>query len=297
MTWDASDGLYRAYSHWPDPFRNSVKDIKQLACNHTWQAKVKMYGLGVGKWAWTAFIPQPTEIVRKTLTGSYKCGFYLDVKFKSPVDVIWADQGIGDALLEIAHPAVTGLFYLWAAGSLFDAVNTWSSIMYAQMMCDLDRDECLLASGVASFYGDGGTGPPTDYHELYDPNHWHESFGGSISVLTPANVSVFACGYITTTINNVTSCKVMIVGPHHSETNPYAVIDMGAVPNRSTIPWSLDIEDFMDRGEIAIIAQVEMAAPALAHCDLFVTRFTVVEKQNPPDRTCLGRAGQKMISA
>jgi hypothetical protein len=254
-----------------------------------------MYGLGIGAWAWTALVPQPTEIARKTLTGSYKCGFYLGTEFRSPIDIVWEDANIGEALLEISRPITTGLFYIWAASSVFDALATWQTMMYAQMMCDLEPDECLLASGIGSFYGNGGSGVPTTYVELFDPNNWHAPFGGSITVPVFAHVSANAVGYLTTHICNVTSCKIMLVGPDHGLDNPYQLIDLGAVPNSSVIPFSLDVDAFMNPGEVAVAAVIEQDAAPLVHTDLFVNRFTVVEKPDRPERNCIAWAGKSHL--
>jgi hypothetical protein len=225
--------------------------------------------------------------VRKTLTGSYKCGFYLGVEFKSPLDIVWQDGSASRMLLEVVRPVTTGLFYMWALSSLFEALSAWQTIVYAQQMCDLTRNECLLANGNGSFYTNGGTGDPGFYTPLWDPNHWHSPFGASISIPVAAFVTGDAYGYVRSTINNVTRMRISLIGPGHGTDNPLDYKEYAGFPNNTTESWDFHWSGQLGVGELGIRVDVTMDAPALAHLDIFVTRLTVRESPVPDNPSCI----------
>lgn len=181
--YEAVDGVYRKYNHWPDPFRNLVKRIDVLACEDTWQAKVEMYGIGFGQWAFSSFIPSPVELTRKTITGGYKCGFYFKTKIKSPLDIIWADESVSTMLMEIARPFVTTLFLIWGISTAVEALSTWSTIIYAGQKCGATTNEILWDSGVAVMPLGHTEGSAGFFHILWDPHNRAEPNTGQAIML------------------------------------------------------------------------------------------------------------------
>jgi len=299
MVWDAVGGTYRRFSRFPDPTRNMVSDIRVLACEDTFQAKITMYGEAAMHWAWSVFVPQPTEIVRKTLTGGYKCGFYLGLKVKSPIDLIPGTVfeapniygrpflKVSEVFAEIARPAVTGLFYMWAAGSAFEALSTWQSLVYAAEMCDLQQNECLLADGIGEFFNTGGVGEPNAYVVLHDPNGWHPSFSGFIHVPNACWLQVDAVGTVDMGGANATQFDVYINGLPGGAGGQSSIVHLGALGPGAHRDWSLSWGGFVTPTDVAIEANVIQTAGPFQRSTLVCKRFTVTESPAPRQSPCI----------
>jgi len=297
MVWDAVGGTYRRFSRFPDPTRNMVSDIRVLACEDTFQAKITMYGEAAMHWAWSVFVPQPTEIVRKTLTGGYKCGFYLGLKVKSPIDLIPGTVfeapniygrpflKVSEVFAEIARPAVTGLFYMWAAGSAFEALSTWQSLVYAAEMCDLQQNECLLADGIGTIATLNGIGEPNQYVVLYDPNGWHPNFSGFIHVPAACWLQVDAVGTLDMGGATATHFDVYINGiPAGGQ---QSLVHLGALAPGGHAEWSLSWGGFVNPTDVAVEFNCNVTAPPLAHATFVCKRFTVTESPTPRQNPCI----------
>jgi len=181
-----------------------------LACEDTFQADVRMWGGELGDWFWTNLIPSPREIERKTITGSYKCGFFFLPGWESPVDIIWKDAKIGRMLLEIAHPFTQALFYLWAAETALDALSRWQSVMYRIARCDADRNECLIGNGHSILsYGHNWGGAALG-EIIYDPNHWGIEMDTSVSVPFATTVGASAYGHIIANAGIIDNCEIQM---------------------------------------------------------------------------------------
>jgi len=133
------------YTHWPSPI-NFRYEIEELACQNTWQARIKLYGLTAAWWFWSNLVPSPVELTRKFLLGGYKCGFYLPIRFKSPLTIFVGDEGV-EFFAEIARPVTTFFFYWWVASSLFSALDTWHTVQLLVDECKNEGWECLKANG------------------------------------------------------------------------------------------------------------------------------------------------------
>jgi len=146
MVWEAAMGNAKkaaAFNHWPTP-TNWLTDIKILMCNQdTWMAQFEFAAAAAAYLFYTQFIPGPRELERKALTGGYRCGFYLNVKVKSPIEIIWG-RGTATMIGEIARPFVTPLFYYWAMGVGIEALAIWQSMMFPQAACDVPIGDVLL---------------------------------------------------------------------------------------------------------------------------------------------------------
>jgi len=184
MVWETvSKGAGKAikFQQWPNPI-NAIANISVLMCNRDyWIAEVEFIGLAVANFFWTNFVPSPRELERKTLLGSYKCGFYLNDGFRSPLESLWG-RGVQKALVEIANPFVTALWYAWAASAAIDALAVWQTIMFPQAFCDPFRGNYLYTGAHAfasSGISDGSVGLGT---LAYDPNHYGNAFVADMSV-------------------------------------------------------------------------------------------------------------------
>jgi hypothetical protein len=291
MVWDAVGGLsYKDFSHWPNPTKNFMAQAKVLACEDSLQLHFKMIGLAAAAWFWTTFVPQPTEIVRKTLTGSYKCGFYLNVEFGSPLDIVWQDVNVelktSEIVAEIVRPAVQGLFYLWAADTVFSIFQTWQSLIYAAEMCDLTRNECLLAEGSGQDYTGNSLGEANFYVELHDPNDWHTTFGGSISVPKKSFVQVDVFGWVLNATTETPQVSVHLGGLGVLN-SANSFIDLGVMAKGQLKNYHLSFSGQLDPTEIGV--ELLTSGPSWSfpdYVELKVSRFTVTESEVPIVRHC-----------
>lgn len=158
MVWDAIEsGLanYRKFPRWPTPF-GQVKSITEIMCNDDyWIAEIVTIGEGAADWFWSNLIPQPTELIRKIFTGSYKCGFYLDIKVKSPVEIIWG-KGSNRFIAMVVRPFATAFFALWATNIALDALHAWSTMMSIWGECEPQLGSFLVRDKSAPI----GSGDP-----------------------------------------------------------------------------------------------------------------------------------------
>jgi len=211
--WDAvKGGPKRSWSHWPNPF-GWIDEILMMACEDDIWIKVKMYGMLAGSFFFSNFVPSPVEISRKLVTGAYKCGFYLPIKAKSPLDLIWTDGRTSAVLRGKISPVTTGAFYFWAASTAFAAMDTWHTIQIALAKCDAVGNECVLIDGENFYPGTDPAGSPGFYTEVYDPEDRYQSPGGSVRFEKGA-LSVFVHGTIVVTGNHVTGGYVTLWPTH-----------------------------------------------------------------------------------
>jgi len=145
VVWEAvkSDGAKIAkFNHWPMPF-NYVKNIRTLVCdNQTMLVEIELAFDLAMLFFFTNIFPGPRELERKLLTGGYRCGFYLDVGVKSPVEIIFG-EGTARMIAEIARPAAAALFYLWAMQAGFEALSAFTTLIYPMAFCEEDLGDAL----------------------------------------------------------------------------------------------------------------------------------------------------------
>jgi len=150
-----------SWTHWPSPY-NFQMHITQLACEPTWQAKVEMWSTAFGWWFWSNVVPSPVEISRKILLDSYKCGFYLPIKVKSPLNFIIGSRNTV-FLAELARPLTKFAFFWWISSSIFAALDTYHTVQVLEEECQTQGFACLLGPVDANFFTDGiyeGPGMP-----------------------------------------------------------------------------------------------------------------------------------------
>jgi len=269
------------WNHWPNPFDNMVKKIEVLACEDTFQAKLEMLGIGFGNWFWSSFIPSPIELTRKTATGSYKCGFYSKLKFKSPLDIIWRDGRTSKGLGEIIRPVTSGLFYMWAASTAWEAMSTWTSMVYAMEMCEADNRECLLRDGNGTFPVGTTEGNPALYTVMHDPQGVYGDPGGFINVGQTSSVNTHAYGYL-------------VANGHEVSNIEYGVIVNGIIRTLGIggdlhpfeqLPLEWEWAGTMEAGAFAPWIKCTVAAGGILPVELFMRRWTsrVVPSAGPVD--------------
>jgi len=121
-----------------------------LVCNQdTWLAQFEFAAAALATLFFTQFIPSPRELERKALTGGYRCGFFLGVEVKSPIEIIWG-QGTARMVGEIVSPFARGAFYFWAAGVGLEAFAIWQSMMFPQAICDVPKGDVYLKNAHAT---------------------------------------------------------------------------------------------------------------------------------------------------
>jgi len=275
--WDTVQKVQpRNYTHWPQPFAHLV-DIEVLACEDTFLAKVKMWGQVGLNWFWTNLIPSPIEITRKLITGSYKCGFYLPIKVKSPLDIIWTDGRTSTALLEISSPVTKGLFALWAAQTLWSALDAYATVMLLQEMCDLTQDETLLKAGNAESRLPHDFGNVTFYEVIYDPHNRANPTTGFI-LTEDGPLTVFAAGTGGSLGLFIDSLDIFLyVGGVH-----VASQSLGAMGPGDTLSWSLDYTTSFHAGTaVAVQFDIHQHGTSLAVSYVLVTRFLVKSQHQP----------------
>lgn len=170
--WDSfTDGVdhLTPWKRWPTPF-GWTTDVKTIICNENmWMGEIGTVGAVVGALFWTDFIPSPVEIERKTVTGSYKCGFYLLPKQKGLVEVLFG-KGTQRVVARVQRPFTTGLFYMWAADTAFDAMAAWTMLIHKKLFCAIPEGDCLLMGGFGTFGGGNITGGIPNSTVEYE--HW-----------------------------------------------------------------------------------------------------------------------------
>jgi len=274
---------WHKYTRWPNPFTMLMKSLHVTACEHKWQALVEFYGLSALSFFFTTFVPSPVEITRKATMGGYKCGFYLAPNQKSPIDLIWTDGRASKALLEIARPATSAIFYWWAAETAWLALNTTSSLILADEFCDLNGNECLLRDGdllVPGSAGDFESGAAL-YEEIYDPKNRYPQLGYFMEFYDVAFASVMAVGYID---SQASSMSNVWVGIKWADEEPdwQSIGDIGA---NKIVKFSVSSSHAVGASNFAgVFFKGHRDSLAVQPNVIHVDRFTgKVGEQGPPD--------------
>jgi len=219
------------WSHWPTPYNFQTK-ITQLACEPTWQAKIELYATGFAWWFWTNIVPSPVEITRKVLLDSYKCGFYLPIKVKSPLQFFIGKGGV-TFLAELARPITTFAFYWWVASSIFAALDTYHTVQILEEECQTQGFACLLGPTGAAFFTNGiyeGPGMPV----ISDPFGRHVTASGVHVHNTVWDYNLFGSYHTGGNTFDRISISIM-VGAQELST-----IELSGAPSTELINFSID---------------------------------------------------------
>jgi len=271
MTWIVETGQYALkHKRWPNPFTNMVRDIEVIACEDTFQAKIKMYGSEFGDWFFSQIVPSPVEIFRKTMTGGYKCGFYIPLKIRSPLDIVWKDKIASKLLAEVHRPVLTGFFFIWAAETVLDALSRWQTLQYAMQMCEADRRECLMMGGkspLAIGHNDGGAALST---VLWDPLNIAQETDTAINVQEPVAITMNAFGFLVSDGCTINNAEVYMFANGVEVANQ----SLGSVGPGQVVPFSLAISGNYGVGTVQPRIRGDVTGSALAPPVFRVDRFT-----------------------
>jgi len=268
------------YKHWPNPFHNAPKNIKVLACQDTWQAKFEMWGLGLGAWLWSAAVPEPNEIIRKTATGSYKCGFYFLDELPNPIEFVTDTETVA-AFGEMIRPAVTALFYVWAAETLFSGLDQYQSIIYAQEMCDLEHGETLLAEGSGSLFGNSGVGSPGFYRTLWDPEHHYSWPSGDVEWHHRKYVAADAAGHILAGGAAVDNIRMFFARGSTEPAPGTSIYETGPMSIGDVASWTLEFGAIEEPGTLQIVVEYLQHHTGLQRSTVLVQRWTTTFRDAP----------------
>jgi len=223
-------------NQWPNPV-NSVVNVKILMCNQdVWVAQVELAAALAADWFWSNVIPSPRELERKALLGGYRCGFYLDVPVKSPVEILF---GRDTALIigEIAAPFAKFLFFWWLTSATYEALAAWNTVIYPQLYCVENKGTFYQKNGNSPIPGGGVSGAFTFQETVYDPFNLHLPFQmGNEHTIGPCKVHAsfqFSSGL--TGISNV-QCAFEVDGVLQQLT------DLGDCPAGQTVQTVLEYE-------------------------------------------------------
>jgi len=163
------EGKELSFWKWPNPF-NAIKRIDVMACNPNWLARVEFYTEVALEFFWTNFIPSPSEVLRNWFLGNYDCGKKAKTSLKNRLPKLpGRDPRV--VFAEFARPALTGLFYWWAAQTSINALTTFTTILNAQANCEADNNNCIMRDGYSSL-GGPAVGTPVFATLTHDPNDW-----------------------------------------------------------------------------------------------------------------------------
>jgi len=174
-----------SWNHWPIP-PNWVTDIRTLVCNdQTLIVQIKLAFALSMEMFFTELFPSPREIERKFFTGGYRCGFVLDVKVKSPIEIIFG-KGTATMIAEMARPAITGLYYFWMEQTAISALSRFMTVIYPELFCEAGIGDGLRKADRAPFGAGHIEGVPGLGVEIFDYKN-----------LLPANAAIadFPAGY------------------------------------------------------------------------------------------------------
>jgi len=251
MVWDAVQHHNKHWSAWPNPFPCQIKGLRRLSCTPEFVLDVQMTARCIANFLFTTFVPSPTEVTRKSLSGSYKCGFYLPIKARSPASIIWRDPAIDRVIIGITKPVTTALFAWWAAETLHSALDTWHTLHYIEDFCDQDLNSVMLANGHANLSTDSGGGALPFWNSLYDPNHWYDGVGADVVSTDSRFWTNDAYGYLASNSYTVDNFRIRTRVNPGGHLGP--VFEIGSVPPFSTVKWHCHSDVIYEGGSTDLV--------------------------------------------
>jgi len=258
-----------SYSKWPNPFP-VIEDIATLSCDDDIYIRIKMYAGVWAHWWFDNFVPSPIEITRKVVSGGYKCGFYLPVKVRSPLDIIWQDGRTSKALLQISRPLTTGLFALWATQTAWSAMDTASSLFILAQSCDQEPRSAVMGQGHAFFPASSQDGTAVFWTVFWDPEDKCDPAPGGIR-FEPGGVQASWFGYLVNTGALISSFTATLkIGGVAVDTATVA-----PAPGESAAIGLTGALNSLDGGVVVMEAHVEQTGQGAFTTELVGTRFIV----------------------
>jgi len=269
--WDTVNGIQpRNYTHWPNPFP-AISNIRVLACENDFIILTELLAPVAVHFFFTHFVPSPVEITRKLISGSYKCGLYLPIKVRSPLDLIWADGSAAKAVSGISSPVTTGLFGLWAASTLMEGLEVAHTLILAMQMCRENAREAIMIQGHAYFPSPEMTGSPGLYTTTWDPLGKCDPIPGDIRY-SPGGVTADAFGYLVNTGSTIIDAHIYLIigGDIYGE----GVHLAPGIGDRSAFHLSAQITEEMG-GDVQVRMHIIQENPHPFSTLLQVTQFIV----------------------
>jgi len=289
MTWDYSAGGPAPYEKkggwfpkWPDPFANQVKDIQILACEGEWLAAITMANDGFGAWFTSSFIPQPTEIVRKYILGSYRCGFFLTGKRKSPLDIIWRNGAASKFLARLAIGPTSLGFVFWGAQTLWEGLSTFHTLMYASEKCDRGQNEVIAADALNTLTGDDFIGDVGLYNVIWNPKDYFSPLGGGLTVHPGLTSRVTVYGDVLDNRGDLDEITITIYDSVSQVHKSHVTIRGTGSP--SIQPYELPPASFVGPAQVSVRFSGTQVYDPLPHNYIYVNRF--IAHIDPVDEPC-----------
>jgi len=206
--WNSVQGVREnlAYAHWPNPF-NTIKNIRTLACDPNIDLLVEFAFPLIAEFWWTNFFPSPREVFRHFVFGQYMCGVKMFPSQKSPMELVWG-RGTRTVIVSILRPAATGLWAWWVTATAFEALSTWSSIVYAMENCDQEPNTAVSINWDGEKVGLGG-GQPVGADSVWDPNHWLNPANTGYDIPS-GSAQVFSTWHLTNLSNGPVSGEIWV---------------------------------------------------------------------------------------
>lgn len=173
MIWDTvkgNAGKAANFNHWPNPV-NWVVNIDVLMCNQDyWLARIELAFATAADFFWTNLVPSPRELERKFLLGGYRCGFYVNIKVKSPMRIV-AGKGASTVIVEIVQPFTKFLFYWWAQQTILESIAAWMTVLYPELYCVENVGKVYNQNSNAPIVTGTTAGTTAFPTHTYDPFH------------------------------------------------------------------------------------------------------------------------------
>lgn len=281
----------RDFSHWPNPFGKLI-DINHHVCDQEQIVELVFWGAMAGSFWFQNFFPSPRELERRWLTGQYRCGFFLEASpleaefgeasgARSPFDLLWKN-GPTVVIRGILEPALTAVYYAWAAGTAFNALAQFNTVLLQLASCDANPNLTNFALGDADFASHGGVGSPTAYNTISDPSGFGNALTGNVLLMND-NATFNAWGHFSSLGKTVHSVRVEWSG--HLCSNEF--VELGAMGPFEIKGWSLSgYKTGPGHGDVQVKITVDQeelpVGNSFADCVRFVVNQTADQHIGPP---------------
>lgn len=127
-----------------------------------------------------AKVPSPTELFRNWIFGSLRCGKKMKVKGGLPgLANLFFDKKGKVVLAAFGGMLGAPLMYWSMAQTTFKALDTWSTIINTQALCENPEAHVIMRGGHARIQFEGTGGIPF-YTEVYDPFNYGTPLSGAM---------------------------------------------------------------------------------------------------------------------
>lgn len=217
----------------PSPFP-WISDVRVLACEKDLLIEIENIASIAGQWVFSTFVPQPSEIVRKFLTGKTKKGYFgLPLEF-APLDILWTSGDATKILATITAPLAEGLYFLWLQQTAVTALQSAQMVGMLFEACPDSSDETLVADGLADTFTGSGSGGLPLWTTIQDPHGRYNSPGANMTTKGHwCNMSIH--GYVHSASEDISSMKVQFT----KQGVMFAELDMGHLTPGTITPFSL----------------------------------------------------------